>query len=211
MQKKFGCHPSSLAFPHSSRSWLLAIHLSNPPVQLCDFTSLHLFMQSIECGVLSFFLFIAGWRYVRYKIKPHASLSRLMDEYIERRGMEGHSLRFFYNGKRITKRHMQPRFDLVSSQGELNCLDRDFLGPYFVLHQLLCLAGFANPFTGTLAGNGLELTESTDHLQSLRKLFKEVQAELQLNLPVNRLKKDMNNQTINECIDLQKSYTSENI
>ena len=42
-------------------------------------------------------------------IKPHASLSRLMDEYIERRGMEGHSLRFFYNGKRITKRHMQPR------------------------------------------------------------------------------------------------------
>ncbi|KAJ6860305.1 hypothetical protein NC651_036619 [Populus alba x Populus x berolinensis] len=42
-------------------------------------------------------------------IKPRASLSRLMDEYIERRGMEGHSLRFFYNGKRITKRHMQPR------------------------------------------------------------------------------------------------------
>lgn len=34
MQKKFGCHPSSLAFPHSSRSWLLAIHLSNPPVQV---------------------------------------------------------------------------------------------------------------------------------------------------------------------------------
>jgi hypothetical protein len=99
----------------------------------------------------------------------------------------------------------------VSSQGELNCLDRDFLGPSFVLHQLLCLAGFANPFTGTLAGNGLELTESTDHFQSLRKLFKEVQAELQLNLLVNCLKKDMNNQTINECIELQKSYTSENI
>ena len=100
------------------------------------------------------------------------------------------------------------RLDLVSSQGELNCLDRDFLGPSFVLHQLLCLAGFANPFTGTLAGNRLE---STDHFQSLRKLFKEVQGELQLNLLVNRLKKDMNNQTINECIDLQKSYTSENI
>jgi hypothetical protein len=28
---------------------------------------------------------------------------------------------------------------------------------------------------------------------------------------VNCLKKDMNNQTINECIELQKSYTSENI
>lgn len=105
----------------------------------------------------------------------------------------------------------QIRLNLVSSQGELNCLDGDFLRPSFVLHQLLCLAGFANPLTGTLAGNGLELTESTDHFQSLRKLFKEVQAELQLNLLVNRLKKDINNQTINECIELKKSYTSENI
>ncbi|KAL3567699.1 hypothetical protein D5086_030350 [Populus alba] len=226
MQKKFGCHPSSLAFPHSSRSWLLAIHLSNPPVQDGVMYDIRSSLMPLYQGSWMSILREGEWKVIACGFSTMESAlpkdicsqdawrgsQDLLNSYwlSEVRSV---SVKFVPNHLQyFVLRHGEPdRFDLVSSQGELNCLDRDFLGPYFVLHQLLCLAGFANPFTGTLAGNGLELTESTDHLQSLRKLFKEVQAELQLNLPVNRLKKDMNNQTINECIDLQKSYTSENI
>ncbi|KAJ6866413.1 hypothetical protein NC652_037841 [Populus alba x Populus x berolinensis] len=92
-------------------------------------------MQSIECGVLSFVLFIAGWRYVRYKIKPHASLSRLMDEYIERRGMEGHSLRFFYNGKRITKRHTAAKVTFFFCPSTFSC----FFKKYFPTNSIIVL------------------------------------------------------------------------
>ncbi|CAK7325680.1 unnamed protein product [Dovyalis caffra] len=66
--------------------------------------------QTTESAFISEVIEEIDGRDVRYSVPPNASLSRLIDDYCSRRGVKG--LKFFYNGKRVTRKHTAAKLGL---------------------------------------------------------------------------------------------------